>query len=95
MYQDRAITSQRFNEILRSLLKQSDLNPSHFHLTLCDQVQPLLQPIVGNIWVHAFCLCIIIEDKNEAAMSKLFKYYCKVHNPKGLPRPKSLRKQRK
>ena len=29
-YQDRPLTSQRFNEIFRSLLKQSGLNPSHF-----------------------------------------------------------------
>lgn len=47
-----------------------------------------------DYWVHAYCIGLVINEKDEEKFDSTVKYYCPPHNPMSLPRPKSLLKKR-
>ena len=41
-------------------------------------------------WAHLFCLGFSCKDQDQSKLDKLVNYYCKVHNPHKIPRPRSI-----
>ena len=43
-----------------------------------------------NYWIHAYCLGLVVEEAAEDRFADSFQYFCPSHNPKRLPKPRSI-----
>ena len=44
-------------------------------------------------WAHLYCLGFSCKDEDQNKLENLVNYYCKVHNPNKIPRPRSIAKK--
>ena len=44
-------------------------------------------------WVHLYCIGISSNDEDQEESGKLVKYFCKIHYPCKIPRPKDVYKK--